>query len=88
MNTTIDVQLHYGGKWLPAELIMGQDGMPRVLVAGETEGRDPSSVFYLRSDGETDEKLLAAASLRIFWPVAQQAAELTVDCSTTFFASL
>ncbi len=61
MNTTIDVQLHYGGKWLPGELIMGQDGMPRVLVAGETEGWDPSSVFYLRSDGETDEKLLAAA---------------------------
>ena len=62
MNTSIDVQLHYGGKWLPGELIMGPDGVPRVLVAGETEGRDPGSVFYLRSDGETDEELLNAAA--------------------------
>ena len=61
MNTSIDVQLHYGGKWLPGELVMGQDGVPRVLVAGETGGRDPGGAFYLRSDGETDEGLLKAA---------------------------
>jgi len=62
MNTSIDVQLHYGGKWLPGELVVGLDGVPRVLVVGETEGRDPGNVFYLRSDGETDEKLLKAAA--------------------------
>jgi hypothetical protein len=62
MNTSIDVQLHYGGKWLPGELIMGQDGVPRVLVAGETAERDPDGVFYLRLDGETDEGLLDAAA--------------------------
>ena len=62
MNTSIDVQLHYGGKWLPGELIIDEDGVPRVLVAGETVGRDPGGVFYLRSDGETDEELLDAAA--------------------------
>ena len=30
MNTSIDVQLHYGGKWLPGELIMGPDGVPQI----------------------------------------------------------
>ncbi len=62
MNTSIEVQVRYGGKCLPGELIIDQDGVPKVLVAGETTESGPDGVFYLRSDGETDEELLAAAA--------------------------
>ena len=54
MKTSIDVQLEYSGQWLPGELMLGSDGSPVVVVAGEIEERGPADVFYIRSDSETD----------------------------------
>jgi len=61
MKTSITVQLEYGGRWIPGELMLDGDGSPVVVVAGETEERGPGEVFYIRSDSETDEILLGAA---------------------------
>ena len=62
MKTSIDVQLEYSGQRLPGELMLGSDGSPVVVVAGETEERGPADVFYIRSDSDTDEILLDLAA--------------------------
>ncbi len=61
MKTSIDVQVEYSGQWLPGELMLGSNGSPMVVVTGETEERGTGDVFYIRSDGETDEILLDLA---------------------------
>lgn len=62
MNTSVAVQVEYGGRWIPGELVLDGDGSPVVVVAGETKERGPADVFHIRSGSETDRILLDAAS--------------------------
>jgi hypothetical protein len=61
VETTVAVQLEYGGRWIPGKLMLGADGSLVVIVAGETQERGPGAVLYIRSDAATDEVLLDAA---------------------------
>jgi hypothetical protein len=61
MRTSVDVQVTYGAQWLPGELILGSDGSLVATVAGKIDAFGPGEVFYIRSDGETDQILLDTA---------------------------
>ena len=61
MRTGIEVQLTYGGPWLPGDLFLAGDGSPVVSIEDEIDTFGPDNVAYIKSDETTDEVLLALA---------------------------
>lgn len=59
MKTPVEVELEYGGPWVPAELTDEREyGHTVVAVAGERGSKGPLEVLCIRAVPNTDRRLL------------------------------